>query len=88
MACDANHMTFKMIEQQWQIPRFVLDLTGPDSPGALEMVETQLRQLAAFLEQKTEQKLMSSSCKRLSAGKIILTAIIEKHWPYLKNAVS
>ena len=57
MACDANHMTFKMIEQQWQIPRFVLDLTGPDSPGALEMVETQLRQLAAFLEQETEQKI-------------------------------
>jgi len=78
MACDANHMTFKMIEQQWQIPRFVLDLTGPDSPGRLRNGRNTAPPAGRIPGAgNRSKKLMSSSCKRLSAGKIILTAIIE-----------
>lgn len=61
LACDANLLTFRRLAEYFDVPHFMVDVPYRTDQSAVDYVADQLRDMVAFLEQQTGQKLSQSA---------------------------
>lgn len=57
LTCDANLLSFRRLAELYGVPSFAIDVPMQQTPENVAYVADQLRQLAAFLERTTGQKI-------------------------------
>lgn len=57
LVCDANNLTFRELAAHYGIPQYYVEVPPEQSEESLRYVEGQLRELAAFLQDKTGRRL-------------------------------
>ena len=53
LVCDANQLTFRRLQQYYDVPRFCLDIPNSFEEGSVNYVANQLRSLERFLAEVT-----------------------------------
>lgn len=61
LACDANLLTFRRLAEYFDVPHFMVDVPYRTDQSAVDYVAGQLRDMTAFLEKQTGQKLSQSA---------------------------
>ncbi len=67
LACDANLLTFRRLAEHFGVPHFMVDVPYRTDQSAVDYVADQLRDMTAFLEQQTGQKLSQSALEETVA---------------------
>lgn len=67
LACDANMLTFRRLAEYFDVPHFMIDVPYRTDQGAVDYVAGQLKDMAAFLEKQTGQKLSLSALEETVA---------------------
>lgn len=67
LACDANMLTFRRLAEYFDVPHFMLDIPYRTDQSAVDYVAGQLKDMAAFLEKQTGQKLSLSALEETVA---------------------
>lgn len=89
LACDANMLTFRRLAEYFDVPHFMIDVPYHTDQSAVDYVARQLKDMVAFLEKQTGQKLSQSaleeavarSCRSLSNYDRYLTLKADKCIP-------
>lgn len=63
--CDANASTFRELSRIWNIPRLQIDVPQEETPGSVEYVAGQLRNMKAFIEEQEGRKIDPQKLSRV-----------------------
>ena len=75
LVCDANLLTFEALADLFGVPSFALDVPAAQTEESVALVERQLRELAAFLEEQTGRAISEERlAERAERGQVALEA--------------
>lgn len=63
LACDANQITFRRMEEHYQVPHFSLDIPYAQNEEAVVYVAEQLRRMTEFINEVSGQKIEAGALR-------------------------
>ncbi len=85
MLCDANNLTFRTLENFWEVPRFVIDVPAGYSKEAIYYVARQLSELKVFLEDITGVKITKAALAEIFERENNSIEALKQYYKLLEN---
>ena len=79
LACDANQLSFRRLEELWGCPRTVIDVPQDNSEEAVAYVAEQLQKLVPFAEEAAGRRLDPAKLREAVALSVRSQANFEKY---------